>query len=202
MEKKFIAAWNAFCEYYQGKRRLEETLKQKLQSNLVGPYFREEADLVFHFARFLLDVFGDGMVHLNSPITKFYFSNYTGKKAYVDIDISDPKIFMTKNVSRQIFAEFKWIWRGIKKARSTYFTDIMANIEKDLEKLKCLKNLGICQKAFMCIVDEEPQLSQIQNKKQCWEKKYSVKVLLCTYTDVGCSCLNRLNDTLLFHPCQ
>ncbi|MEM3828806.1 MAG: hypothetical protein QXP36_06295 [Conexivisphaerales archaeon] len=190
LEKKFITAWNAFCEYYQQKRRLEDILRQRLKSDLVGPYFRMEADLVFHFARSLLYVFGDGMVHLNSPITSFSFSNYTeekagkkaGRKAYIDIDISDPEIFMTKNVPRQIFAEFKWIWKGIKKVRGTYFTDMMANIVKDLEKLKLLKDLKICQKAFMCIVDEEPQHSQIQNKKQDWEKNYPVKVLVCTYT--------------------
>jgi hypothetical protein len=186
IENKFEEAWKSFCEYYKNSRKAFEDFDKR--SEFHGPHFREESDIVFHLARFCYDSFGDGYVHLESPIYKMYFSileqEPEPKKRRVDIEISSPESFMTKDSKRQVFAEMKWVWRGINKYRGgSYLKNMITGIENDLEKLQYLHEKGCCESAFMCIIDEEPELTQInQQRKLKWEQTYNqVKVLLQSY---------------------
>jgi len=187
LEHRFKKAWESFCDYYQKSRKDYEyynSPEMYAQSGFHGPHFREERDVVFHLARFCYNEFGDKWVHLDSPIYKMYFDKLDSRKRYVDIDISSPDSFMIKNVKRQIFVEVKWIWQGIYKARSSWLKSILEEVETDLAKLQHLSNIGCCGHAFMCIIDEEPERTQIekQNKILLWQKKYSpVKLLIQSY---------------------
>jgi len=154
---------------------------------LWGGYFREESDIVFHLARLCAETFGLGYIHLNSPISTFYFSNYPSlkerekkaKRQYIDIDITNPNTFSRKNAKHGIFVEVKWIYKDIVKAGGKRPLEIRMNgIEKDLEKLEeNLKN-GRCENAFMVIVDDE---GRIDNKRVAeWKEKHpDVQILLC-----------------------
>jgi len=180
--KRFIKVWELFCDYYQMTRNDYEYYDKR--SKFHGPHFREERDVVFHLARFCYKVFGDAWVHLDSPVYKMYFDKLNSTKRYVDIDISDPDSFMTKNAQRGIFVEVKWIWQGMYKARASWLKEILDGIEKDLQKLKQFCDMGCCEHSFMCIVDEEPEHTKIemQNKVTHWKRKYSpVKVLIYSY---------------------
>lgn len=105
------------------------------------------------------------------------------KRRRIDIEVSSPESFMSKNEKRQVFAEVKWVWRGIYNARSTYLKNLLDRIEDYLEKLQYLSEKECCYHAFMCIVDEEPKLTLIDRKRiQDWEKKFNlVKVLVQSY---------------------
>lgn len=79
---------------------------------LWGGFFREESDIVFHLARLCGESFGLGYIHLNSPISTFYFKNYPSlkekemrKRQFVDIDITDPNTFSKKNAKHGIFVK-------------------------------------------------------------------------------------------------
>jgi len=148
-------------------------------------YFREESDIVFHLARFCSEEFGVGYVHLDSPISTFYFSNYPSLKEKEKrikrqfIDITDPNTFSKKDAKHGIFVEVKWIYKDIVKAGGKRPLEIRMNgIEKDLERLEeNLKN-GRCENAFMTIIDDE---GRIDNKRVTeWKEKYpDVQILLC-----------------------
>ena len=190
MEKsdaRFLKAWKRFCDYYQKSRKDYEYYNSEemyAESGFHGPHFREERDIVFHLGRFCYDEFGDRWIHLESPIYKMYFEKLSSKKRFVDIEISDPHSFMIENARRGVFVEVKWIWQGIHKARSSWVRDKIVSIEKDLAKLQHLLKEGCCEHAFMCIVDEEPNHTNIEkhNRVVEWEKRYvPVKVLISSY---------------------
>lgn len=186
---QFMKVWKLFCEYYQESRGDYEyynSPEMYSQSGFHGPHFREESDIVFHLARFCYNEFGDKWVHLDSPIYKMYYEKLDKTKRFIDIEISNPKSFMIKNSKRQIAIEVKWIWHGIHKARSSWVKDKLASIENDLQRLQYLVEMNCYEKAFMCIIDEEPEHTAIneQNKITKWEKEYSpVKVLVHTYSN-------------------
>ncbi len=185
---QFRKAWDLFCNYYQDSRKDYERYNSpsmKMKSDFHGPHFREERDVVFHLARFCYKEFGDQWVHLDSPVYNMYFEKLDTKKRFVDIDISNPVSFMTKNAKRQISIEVKWIWQGIHKARSSYIKNILEAIEKDLARLHYLWAMGCFENAFICIIDEEPKYTLIekQGKAKKWAKKFSpVEVLVQTYS--------------------
>lgn len=166
---KFIEAWNEFRNFYLkfgGKGKDENW----------GSYFREEADIVFHIARICTEKFGLGHVHLENPITQYWFQSYKGKKKHVDLDITPPKVFEKRDVPHEIFAEVKWIFKDIKKLPyGGNLKDKIRSIEKDLQKLdQCLRE-GVCKNAFMCIVDDE---KATEKELENWRIKYpSVKIL-------------------------
>jgi hypothetical protein len=162
-----------FCDFYKkyGCKGMDE---------LWGGYFREERDIVFHLARFCAEEFGVGYVHLDSPMHNIYFSNFPkGKRQHIDIDLTDPNTFSTKNSRHGIFVEVKWIYKDILKQPygGGRLKKRLNGIEKDLEKLnENLKN-GRCENAFMVIVDDE---GKVDNKRIAeWKRKYpDVQILL------------------------
>lgn len=156
------------------------------QDSFHGPHFREESDIVFHLARFCHDKFGDKWVHLESPMYNMYFDRLDSTKRFIDIDISKPDLFMTKNAQRGILVEVKWIWQGCYEARSTNIRDKLNSIEKDLKKLHHLSKMGCCENVFMCVIDEEPDRTKIEDRISQWEKKYyPVKALVHSYRKPG-----------------
>jgi hypothetical protein len=187
---RFKKVWNKFCDFYK-------KYGCKGMDKLWGGYFREESDIVFHLARFCAQEFGEGYVHLNSPIHKIYFNNFPGKRRqHIDIDLTDPNTFSTKNAKHGIFVEVKWIYKDF--LRQPYGGErlkrMLISIEKDLEKLdENLKN-GRCENAFMVIVDDE---GRVDNKRIAdWKKKYpSVQILLCQCKSVSPKLESASKDT-------
>jgi len=176
MSTEFISVWKKFCEFYEKYGAYKYGIK-----NLWGPYFREERDVVFHLARFCLEEFGLGYVHLDSPISHYYFDNYPEKDRtkYVDIDITDPKSFTTKNARHGIFVEVKWIYKDIFRLQKHFLDRRLKGIEDDLNKLYDQLKNNRCEHGFLCIIDEEPKSSGIDVNKVEWERRYSpVQILL------------------------
>jgi len=188
MEIRVRNAWESFCNYYDKSR--EDFFDTP--DSFHGPHFREESDIVFDLARSFYNEFGDKWVHLESPVYGMYFeqleedktSRGHAKRRKIDIEISSPESFMNKNAGREVFVEVKWVWRGINKPiGGTYLNNMVKRIEKDLEKLQYLIKKNCCKHAYLCIVDEEPDLTNIaKQKRQEWETKFlPVKILVKSY---------------------
>ena len=119
---------------------------------------------MFHLAGFCLEELGLGFVHLNSPITGFWFENFKGKKHYIDIDITDPETFVSRNTPHGIFVEVKWIYKDITKVPRgrLFLRRRIEGIEKDCMKLQGHVENNRCKIAYMCIIDDEHYISDEQ----------------------------------------
>ncbi|MGD0496774.1 MAG: hypothetical protein ABSB28_12190 [Candidatus Bathyarchaeia archaeon] len=168
---QFESAWKGFCEFYS----VHEAFKYGIEK-CWGPYFREERDIVFHLARFCLKRFGQGYVHLDSPISHYFFNNYaeSDRTIFIDIDITDPEAFIRRGTMHGIFVEVKWFYKDISMMQSLFVTRRKKGVLKDLRKLSEQINNKRCRYGFLCIIDEEPQHSGIDNQKKLdWEREYS-----------------------------
>ncbi|MEM4713354.1 MAG: hypothetical protein QXQ61_02255 [Candidatus Bathyarchaeia archaeon] len=176
---EFEKVWNEFCDFYRkhGGKGINE---------LWGGYFREESDIVFHLARLCTNKFGLGYVHIDSPVDTMFFSNFPSaeekqkRRYHIDLDITDPQAFASKDKKHGIFIEVKWIYKDIKQQPygGARLKRRVNGIEKDLEKLNHNLKNGRCENAFMCIVDDEKIIKEEELSN--WKTKYpNVNILLC-----------------------
>ena len=160
---KFDRAWKKFCEFYEkyGSHK-EKGYVQKEHASYMGKYFWSEQDVVLHLSRFLEEEFGVGWIHNELSVSKHTFKNFEKEKeskGEIDIVISNPEKYGGNwRESHEVFIEVKQITKGM------IFNDAKKKIEgakEDFEKLSRQCRNDRCHHAFVCIVDDDPENSQI-----------------------------------------
>lgn len=167
----FREAWNEFKSEYKKKCRPEKGNAEDL-----GEYW-SEVDIQCSLGKKLAEKYEkypnfDGIeVHVETGLDPNCFPKIKGleeackalkKKPKVDIAIYDPK----DPRYFKIIAEIKWYWYPTDPPRVRTFPRWMkTRIEGDLEKLSKLASNKVCQKAFMCIIDEQVCNNEEAKKK-------------------------------------
>lgn len=163
-------------------------------------WFFNEADIRFHFSRIfyqkLVKMYGKEDVFV---FTDFPFDpkNYpkesgeydeswegemegiikkAGRKKPFRIDLAASATSQQYDYVGEIFVEFKYFnsVKGISYYRKYRVTDETDEneIEQDIKRLSLIKKKELCRYAYMIVIDECPNDTKIENKRDDWKKKY------------------------------
>lgn len=193
LNTRFKKCWKEFRKLYKEKGFIIQIGKLSPEWARICDKFWTEADIVHVLTNICAEEFNkDGSVHNEAPVDHMFFENCEkSERYYVDIDIIDPDSYKNGEELRQkphdIFAEIKFISKGMWRRDIKKRIDKEGLIPKDCQKLKRQIEKGRCKLGYVCIIDDEPdEVKKVSNGKSLhdlakkWEKKFNpVKVLIC-----------------------
>ena len=202
IEQMLVEAWEKFCDYYDTKApRYQDSWRPKLDEKSARDSHWicwDEYDLTFHIGRFFIDIlkekkeslFSNIEIHFEKMVNSNHFPGYVFENK---LDELKTKLGMKEGPKVDLIVAYEnrpyrfLLCAEVKCFRSTRFmSDPIDVINKDIEKLKALRDLKIAKKVVFVLFDDyywcndEKAANSIQERLDVIRNENGITVLFQT----------------------